>query len=300
MQGEWTGILSDGQKSPRLPLDNARPQRVYCERFLAVPPAAGTQQRVWGEAALNPLETSSRPALPRTAALTFSVKEASRHRRPSGQRLSRLGLFFVCILFDRRNGPTAMEPVKVVIADDDPLTRLDLHRALDDLGLRVLGEAEDGRQALSLARTLRPDLLILDIKMPGMDGLDAARIARGEHLGAVMLLTGYAEDDMIAKADAAGVLAYLRKPFRTEELGPAIAIALGRYRERQALETDVEDLKEKMESRKVVGRAKAILMERHHLSEREAFYRIQAQSQTLQKPASEIARAIITASELGI
>ena len=105
---------------------------------------------------------------------------------------------------------------------------------------------------------------------------------------------------MITRADAAGVLAYLRKPFRTEELGPAIAIALGRYRERQALETDVEDLKEKMEARKVVGRAKAILMERHQLTEREAFYRIQAQSQSLQKPASEIARAIITASELGM
>ncbi len=196
--------------------------------------------------------------------------------------------------------PTAIEPIKVILADDDPLTRLDLRHALETLGLRVLGEAEDGRQALSLARTLRPDLLILDIMMPQMDGLDAARIARTEGLGAVMLLTGYAEEDMIARADAAGVLAYLRKPFRTEELGPSIAIALGRYRERQALETDVEDLKEKMEARKIVGRAKAILMERHQLTEREAFYRIQAQSQTLQKPASEIARAIITASELGI
>jgi len=195
---------------------------------------------------------------------------------------------------------SATEPIKVILADDDPLTRLDLRHALETLGLRVLGEAEDGRQALSLARTLRPDLLILDIMMPQMDGLDAARIVRAEGLGAVMLLTGYAEEDMIARADAAGVLAYLRKPFRTEELGPSIAIALGRYRERQALETDVEDLKEKMEARKIVGRAKAILMERHQLTEREAFYRIQAQSQTLQKPASEIARAIITASEMGM
>ena len=196
--------------------------------------------------------------------------------------------------------PVKLDPVKVVIADDDPLTRLDLRHALSGLGMQVLGEAEDGRQALALARSLRPDLLILDIMMPQMDGLDAARIARAEHLGAVMLLTGYAEEDMIARADAAGVLAYLRKPFRTEELGPAIAISLGRYREREALETDVEDLKEKMEARKVVGRAKAILMERHQLTEREAFYRIQAQSQSLQKPASEIARAIITASEMGM
>ena len=142
--------------------------------------------------------------------------------------------------------------------------------------------------------------MILDIRMPLMDGLEAARVARGEGLAAVMLLTGYAEEDMVAQADAAGVLAYLRKPFRAEELGPAIAIALGRYRERQSLEADVEDLKEKMEARKLVGRAKALLMERHHLTEREAFYRIQAQSQNLQKPAHEIARAIITASELGM
>jgi len=199
-----------------------------------------------------------------------------------------------------KSEPETTEPIKVVIADDDPLTRLDLRHSLEDLGLRVLGEAEDGRQALSLTRALRPDLLILDIMMPQMDGLEAARLARSEHLAAVVLLTGYAEEDMIAKADAAGVLAYLRKPFRPTDLGPALAIALGRHRERQALESDVESLKEKMEARKVVGRAKALLMERHDLTEREAFYRIQAQSQSLQKPAHEIAKAIITASELGM
>ena len=200
----------------------------------------------------------------------------------------------------QKTEPQKIEPVKVVIADDDPLTRLDLRHSLEDLGLRVLGEAEDGRQALALARTLHPDLMILDIMMPQMDGLEAARLVRSEQLAAVILLTGYAEEDMIAKADAAGVLAYLRKPFRPEELGPALAIALGRHRERQALESDVESLKEKMEARRLVGRAKAILMERHNLTEREAFYRIQAQSQSLQKPAHEIAKAIITASELGI
>jgi len=193
-----------------------------------------------------------------------------------------------------------MEPIKVVIADDDPLTRLDLRRSLEHIGLRVLGDAGDGREALALTRALHPDLLILDIMMPQMDGLEAARVARSEGLAPVMLLTGYAEEDMVAQADAAGVLAYLRKPFRQEDLGPAIAIALGRHRERQALEDDVEALKEKMEARKLVGRAKALLMERHNLTEREAFYRIQAQSLTLQKPAHEIAKAIITASEMGI
>ena len=105
---------------------------------------------------------------------------------------------------------------------------------------------------------------------------------------------------MVAQADAAGVLAYLRKPFRSEDLSPAITIALGRHRERQALEADIEDLREKMEARKIVGRAKALLMERYNLTEREAFHRIQAQSQNLQKTAHEIAQAIITASELGL
>lgn len=105
---------------------------------------------------------------------------------------------------------------------------------------------------------------------------------------------------MVSRADAAGVLAYLRKPFRKEDLPPALAIALGRHRELRLLETEVDELKEKMEARKVVGRAKALLMERYNLSEREAFHRIQAQSQTLQKPPHEIAQAIITASEIGV
>jgi len=197
-------------------------------------------------------------------------------------------------------GAASLEGAKVVLADDDPLTRLDLRHALEGLGMRVLGEAEDGRQALALARSLRPDLLLLDIMMPLVDGLEAARVARDEHLAAVVLLTGYAEENMIQRADDAGVLAYLRKPFRPEDLGPALAVALGRHRERLALEAQIEDLQDKMEARRLVGRAKALLMERHGLSEREAFYRIQTQSQSLQKPAHEIARAIITASEMGI
>lgn len=190
--------------------------------------------------------------------------------------------------------------LKVVIADDDPLIRLDLRHCLEALGALVLAEAEDGQQAVALTRVLRPDLVILDIMMPQMDGLEVARLLRGESLAAVMLLSGYAEEDMVAQADAAGVLAYLRKPFRSEDLSPAISIALGRHRERQALEADIEDLREKMEARKIVGRAKALLMERYNLTEREAFHRIQAQSQNLQKPAHEIAQAIITASELGL
>lgn len=192
-----------------------------------------------------------------------------------------------------------MEAVKVILADDDPLTRLDLKATLEGLGHRVIGEAEDGRQAIALTRSLRPDLAILDIMMPQMNGLDAAQAIHQEHLAAVILLTGYAEEDMIARADGAGVLAYLRKPFRRDDLNPAIVLALGRHRERRSLADEIESLKDKIEARKLMGRAKALLMERHNLTEREAFHRIQSQSQALQRPPQEIARAIITASEFG-
>ena len=193
-----------------------------------------------------------------------------------------------------------MESVKVIIADDEPLTRLDLKTALEGLGHRVIGEAEEGRQAVHLARSLRPDLVILDIRMPGQDGLEAAQTLYDEELAPVILLTGYAEEEMISRADAAGVLAYLRKPFRREDLPPALALALGRHRERRFLAQEIHSLREKIEARKLMGRAKALLMERHNLTEREAFHRIQVQSQSLQKPPQEIARAIITADEIGL
>ncbi len=193
-----------------------------------------------------------------------------------------------------------MDAVKVLIADDESLTRLDLKTTLETLGHRVIGEADDGRQVLALARSLRPDLVILDIMMPGLTGLEVALALHQEHLAPVILLTGYAEDDMIARADAAGVLAYLRKPFRPEDLPPAIVLALGRHRERRLLTEEIESLKDKIEARKLMGRAKALLMERDNLTEREAFHRIQSQSQTLQRPPQDIARAIITASEIGL
>ena len=136
--------------------------------------------------------------------------------------------------------------------------------------------------------------------MPGQNGLEVAQALYQENLAPVILLTGYAEDDMIARADAAGVLAYLRKPFRKEDLPPAIVLALGRHRERRLLAEEIESLRDKIEARKLMGRAKALLMERYNLTEREAFHRIQSQSQTLQKPPQDIARAIITASEIGL
>jgi AmiR/NasT family two-component response regulator len=193
-----------------------------------------------------------------------------------------------------------MASLKVLIVDDEPLTRMDLKVTFQELGVDVIGEAEDGKQAVDMSRSLHPDLVVMDVMMPRMDGLEAARVIRHEQLAPVMLLTGYADEDMLARADAAGVFAYVRKPFRKDDLLPAMAIALGRHREQRVLELEIDALKEKMEARKIVGRAKALLMERYNLTEREAFHRIQSKSQMLQKPAHEIAKAIITASELAV
>jgi len=193
-----------------------------------------------------------------------------------------------------------MEPVKIILADDEPLLRLDLRTMLEQEGYMVVGEAEDGRQAVEITRSLRPDLAILDIMMPQMNGLDAARAIRDADLAAVLVLSGYGQRDVLDRADAAGVQAFLNKPIRKDDLMTAVPLAVSRFRERLRLQAEITELKEKMEARKVVGRAKALLMERYNLTEREAFYRIQAKSQMLQKPAHEIAQAIITASELGV
>lgn len=193
-----------------------------------------------------------------------------------------------------------MEPVKIILADDEPLLRLDLRTMLEQEGYMVVGEADDGRQAVEITRSLRPDLAILDIMMPQMNGLDAARAIRDADLAAVLVLSGYGQRDVLDRADAAGVQAFLNKPIRKDDLMTAVPLAVSRFRERLRLQAEITELKEKMEARKVVGRAKALLMERYNLTEREAFYRIQAKSQMLQKPAHEIAQAIITASELGV
>lgn len=193
-----------------------------------------------------------------------------------------------------------MDSIKIIIADDEPLIRMDLRIVLESIGHTVIAEAEDGKQAIDLTRSLKPDLVMLDIMMPNLDGLEAAKMIRVEDIAPVMLISGFAEEDMLKKADEAGVLSYIRKPFSQNDLIPAISIALGRYRERKTLELEIETLKEKIEVRKIIGRAKALLMERYHLTEREAFYRIQNRSQIMQKPAHEIAKAIIMANELGI
>lgn len=191
-----------------------------------------------------------------------------------------------------------MSQIRVVIADDESIIRMDLKALLEEMGHVVVGEAADGQKALELTRSLKPDVVLMDIKMPVMDGLDAAKIIAEEKIAPVVLLTAYSQKDLIERAKEAGVFGYLVKPFQESDLLPAIEIALSRYLEMQELESTVGDLENKLETRKLVDRAKGILMDKLSMSEQEAFRRIQQQSMNQRKSMREIAEALIIAHEI--
>jgi len=188
-----------------------------------------------------------------------------------------------------------MESLRIVIADDEPIIRLDLRKTLENMGHQVVGEAGDGAKAVDMARDLKPDIVILDIKMPEMDGIDAAKVVTTEGISPVLLLTAYSQKDLVDRAKDAGVFAYLVKPFKEADLLPAMEIAISRYEEFIELENEVSDLENKLDTRKAVDRAKGILMDQYGLKEQEAFRRIQVQSMNTRKSMREIADAIIIA-----
>lgn len=188
-----------------------------------------------------------------------------------------------------------MESLRIVIADDEPIIRLDLRKTLENMGHQVVGEAGDGAKAVEIARELKPDIIILDIKMPEMDGIEAAKIVTTEGVAPVLLLTAYSQKDLVDRAKDAGVFAYLVKPFKEADLLPAMEIAISRYEEFVELENEVTDLENKLDTRKAVDRAKGILMDQYGLKEQEAFRRIQVQSMNTRKSMREIAEAIIIA-----
>ncbi len=188
-----------------------------------------------------------------------------------------------------------MESLRIVIADDEPIIRLDLRKTLENMGHQVVGEAGDGAKAVEAARELKPDIIILDIKMPEMDGIEAAKIITTEGVAPVLLLTAYSQKDLVDRAKDAGVFAYLVKPFKEADLLPAMEIAISRYEEFVELENEVTDLENKLDTRKAVDRAKGILMDQYGLKEQEAFRRIQVQSMNTRKSMREIAEAIIIA-----
>ena len=192
-----------------------------------------------------------------------------------------------------------MDRIRVIIADDESLIRMDLREMLLNLGYLVVGEVGDGRSAVNLARELKPDVVIMDIKMPDMDGIDAAKILTEEHIAPVILLTAYSQKDLVERAKEAGVVGYMVKPFRESDLVPAIEVALARFKEFEALHKEVDDLQLALETRKLVDRAKGILMDSQGLSEAEAFRKIQKMSMNTRKPMKEVAEAIILAHQAG-
>jgi len=191
-----------------------------------------------------------------------------------------------------------MESLRIMIADDEPIIRLDLRKTLENMGHQVVGEAGDGAKAIEAARELKPDIIIMDIKMPEMDGIDAAKIITTEGIAPVLLLTAYSQKDLVDRAKDAGVFAYLVKPFKEADLLPAMEIAISRYEEFVELENEVSDLENKLDTRKSVDRAKGILMDQYGLKEQEAFRRIQVQSMNTRKSMREIAEAIIIAHDV--
>ena len=188
-----------------------------------------------------------------------------------------------------------MDSLRILIADDESLRVLSLKGQLESLGHKVIGEAENGKEALRLSEELKPDLAILDIKMPEMDGIEAAQKMMEARPIPIILLTAYSEKELAERAATANVSAYLMKPVSEQDLLPAIALAVQRFREFQSLHHEVDNLRDALETRKLVERAKGILMRRLSLTEEEAFRRMQRRSQNENKKLGEIAQAIITA-----
>ena len=185
---------------------------------------------------------------------------------------------------------------RVVIAEDEAIIRLDLKETLEEEGYDVVGETGRGDEAVELVKDLEPDLAILDVRMPGLDGLAAAREISTTKKSAVLILTAYSQRDLIEQARDAGALAYLVKPFQRSELIPAVEIALGRHREMRALHDQTQSLEDQLETRKLVDRAKGILMDEFDMSESEAFDWIQKQAMNGRSKAKDVAEQVIEGS----
>jgi response regulator NasT len=183
-------------------------------------------------------------------------------------------------------------PIRVLVAEDEAIIRMDLREMLEEEGFEVVGEASDGREAVDIAREHKPDLAILDIKMPGMSGIRAAEIITRERISAVLILTAFSQRDLAADAAQAGAMAYLVKPFQKTDLLPAIEIALERYRDLASLRQDVSDLSERLETRKLVDRAKGRLMEQG-MTEGDAYQVIQRASMDRGLRMAEVAQMIL-------
>jgi len=184
-------------------------------------------------------------------------------------------------------------PVRVVIAEDEAIIRLDLKELLVEEGYDVVGETGRGDEAIELVRDLEPNLVILDIKMPGLDGLSAARHVAGERMAAVLILTAFSQRELVEQARDAGALAYLVKPFQKSDLIPAIEIALGRFAEMTLLDRDINELQERLDARKLIDRAKGWLMDDHGLTEADSWRFLQQQAMSNRVRVDDIAHRVL-------
>lgn len=189
-----------------------------------------------------------------------------------------------------------LKKMSILVADDEALIRMDLKEMLEDAGHDVVAEAANGEQAVALARKFLPEFVIMDVKMPVMDGLAAAKIIADEGIAPVLLLTAYSQQDIVEKAKEAGVVAYLVKPIREEQLFPAMEIAVSRFKEVQELSAELDDLKESLVTRKLLDRAKGILMTAHGMTEQEAYRKMQQFSMAKRISLKELAESIIKAA----
>jgi len=187
-------------------------------------------------------------------------------------------------------------PLRVVIAEDEAIIRMDLRETLEEEGYDVVGETGRGDLAIELVRELRPDLAILDIKMPGVDGLSAARVINEEQLCGVLMLTAFSQREVVEEARDAGALAFLVKPFQRSDLVPAIEVAMGRFRELAKLSGEVNELEDQLESRKTIDRAKGMLMDQHEMTEADAFAFVQRTAMSERTRMRDVAARILDGS----
>ena len=185
---------------------------------------------------------------------------------------------------------------RILIAEDEAIIRLDLQETLEEEGYEVVGAVGRGDEAVALVRELCPDLAILDIKMPGMDGIAAAKEIAGNRRAAVLILTAFSQRDLVEQATAAGAIGYLVKPFQKSDLIPAIEVALARFRDVKALEAEVETAKEQLTTRRIIERAKGLLMDRHRMTEAEAFNYLQQTAMRERSKMRAIAERVLDGS----
>jgi len=199
----------------------------------------------------------------------------------------------MALMADPTTNPAGPAARRVLIAEDEALIRLDLAEMLRDEGYQVVGEAGDGQEAVDLAESLRPDLVIMDVKMPRRDGIDAAAEIAAKRIAPVVLLTAFSQRDLVEKARDAGAMAYLVKPFSISDLIPAIEVAISRFSEITELEREVADLGERLETRKLVERAKGLLQAKHAMTEPEAFTWMQRAAMDRRTSMKHVAEVVL-------